>query len=63
MSALFKLLGILVGVYTVYAVARGEVFAKSGVWGRTVSREDSPQYFWTVIVIHAALAVALMAIF
>ena len=63
MSALFKLLGILVGIYTVYAVSRGEVFAKSGVWGRAVSREDSPEYFWTVIVIYGALAVALVTIF
>ncbi len=63
MSAMFKLLGILVGLYTAYAVSKGEVFARSGVWGRTISRDDAPGYFWTVIVIYGGLAVALVAVF
>lgn len=63
MSAVFKLLGILVGIYTIYAVSKGEVFAKSGPWGRTVSREDSPEYFWTVVVIYGGLALALVTVF
>ncbi|MDQ2702029.1 MAG: hypothetical protein M3Y70_04275 [Pseudomonadota bacterium] len=60
---MFKLLGIVVGLYTLYAVAKGEVFAKSGPSRRTVSRGDSPEYFWTVIVIYAGLAVALVTVF
>ena len=63
MSAVFKLLGILVGLYTVYAVSKGEVFAKSGVWGRTILREDTPGHFWTVIVFYGGLAVALVTVF
>ena len=63
MSAVFKLLGILVGLYTVYAVSKGEVFAKSGAWGRTISRDDAPGDFWTVIVIYGGLAVALVTVF
>jgi hypothetical protein len=60
---MFKLLGILVIVYTIYAGTRGEVFAKSGPWGRLVSRQASPRYFWTVIAIYASLGVALLTIF
>lgn len=60
---MFKMLGLLVGLYTLYAAMNGEVYAKSGVWGRTVSRAESPTYFWVVIAIYGALAVALATIF
>jgi hypothetical protein len=60
---MFKLLGVLVIVYTIYAGTRGEVFAKSGPWGRLVSRDASPRYFWTIIVIYTGLGIALLTIF
>jgi hypothetical protein len=60
---MFKMLGVLVGLYTLYAGFRGEVYAKSGPSGRTVSRWDSPRYFWTVIVIYAGLSAALLTVF
>ena len=60
---MFKTLGVVVGAYALYAAVKGEVYAKSGPWGRTVSREDSPEYFWVIIAIYAGLGVALMTIF
>jgi hypothetical protein len=60
---MFKALGILVAVYAIYAVIRGEVYAKSGASGRTVSRDDSPEYFWVVVVIYAGLSIALITVF
>jgi len=60
---MFTILGILVALYTAYAVIKGEVYAKSGPWGRTVSRLDSPAYFWVVIVIYAGLSIALITVF
>lgn len=60
---MFKALGVIVALYTTFAAVRGEVFAKSGGWGKTVSRADSPEYFWVVIAVYAALAVALLTIF
>lgn len=59
----FKGLGILVVLYTLYSASRGEVYAKSGVWGRTIRRGDSPRYFWAVIVIYAGLSLALIFLF
>lgn len=59
---MFKTLGVLLAFYTAYAAASGQVFAKSGPSGRTVSRADSPEYFWIVIVIYAALSAALIAV-
>ena len=60
---MFKVLGVLVALYTAYAATRGEIYAKSGPGGRTVSRQDSPEYFWVVIVIYASLSVALLVVF
>ncbi len=51
------------GLYAAYAALSGEVFAKSGVWGRTVTKAESPGYFWGVIAIYAALSVALLTLF
>jgi hypothetical protein len=57
------MLGILVALYTAYAAMNGEVYARSGPWGRIVSRDESPGYFWVVITIYAGLSVALMTVF
>jgi hypothetical protein len=63
MDSLFKGLGILLAIYTIYATSQGEVYAKSGAWGKTISRTDTPQYFWVVITIYALLSLALLTIF
>lgn len=60
---MFKMLGLLVGLYALHAAVTGRVYAKSGPWGRTVSRAESPKYFWVVIAIYAALALALATVF
>jgi len=60
---MFKGLGILVAVYTIYAIAQGEVFAKSGIGGSTISKKESPRYFWAIIAVYSLLAIALMTIF
>ena len=60
---MFKALGALLVIYTVYAAVEGKVFAKSGVRGRTVHREESPTYFGIVVGIYAALAIALLTVF
>lgn len=57
---MFKILGIVLAIYTVSAAVAGEVYAKSGASGRTVSKHDSPKYFWVVIGIYTALSVALV---
>jgi len=60
---MFKMLGILLALYTLYTAFKGEVYAKSGAWGRTLSRDGSPEYFWLVIAIYAGLSVALLTLF
>lgn len=61
--SMFKVLGVLVGLYAIYAAFSGRVYAKSGMGGRTVSRDESPEYFWIVIVIYAGLSAALLVYF
>jgi hypothetical protein len=58
-----KFLGAVVALYVLYAAFRGEVYAKSGVWGKVISREQSPSYFWMVIASYACLAVVLIMLF
>jgi hypothetical protein len=61
--SLFDLLGALLALYLAYALARGEVVAKSGPGARRIRRDDSPRGFWTVVGIYAALAAALVVLF
>ena len=61
--SLFDFAGLLVGIYATYAAVTGEVYAKSGVWGRTVSRTADPVNFWMTVAIYAGLAVALAVVF
>jgi hypothetical protein len=60
---MFRALGVLVCLYAIYAAMSGRVYAKSGAWGRTVSRRDSPEYFWVVVVIYAGVGIALITVF
>ena len=60
---MFKMLGVLVILYALYAAFTGSVYAKSGISSRTVRRDESPEYFWIVIVIYFGLGVALLSVF
>jgi len=59
---MFAIIGILLALYVVYAVVAGEVYAKAGAWGRSISRQESPGDFWMMIVIYAGLAIALATV-
>jgi hypothetical protein len=59
----FKVLGVVVGLYACYAAILGRVYAKSGPGGRWILREESPEYFWIVIVVYIGLALALVSFF
>jgi len=60
---MFPALGAVLAVYVVYALLRGEVFAKAGVGGRVVSREASPEYYWVVVALYGGLSLALLTVF
>jgi hypothetical protein len=60
---MFDIIGLLVGVYAVYAALTGEVYAKAGAGGRTIARRDAPADFWMTVAIYAGLAVALVTVF
>lgn len=61
--SLLKLLGVLVACYVVYALAHGEIYAKSGIWGRTYRRDDDATKFWTTVVVYSLLSIALVLLF
>jgi hypothetical protein len=60
---MFTVIGALLALYTLYATISGAVYAKSGLSGRTVTKAQSPRYFWTVIAIYAGLSIALVTVF
>lgn len=62
---MFKALGILVALYTVWAAFDGKVYAKAGGWrqARTIYRQEEPRYFWAVIAIYGGLSIALVTVF
>jgi hypothetical protein len=60
---MFKAVGALLLAYAMYAILRGEVYAKAGPVGRIVARATSAGYYWTVVAIYALLALALMTVF
>jgi hypothetical protein len=60
---MFEALGAIVAGYAVYAVFRGEVYARHRAWGRSIRGSESPKDFWIVIGIYAGLAAALLTVF
>ncbi len=59
----FRALGMVVALYVAYAASTGEVYIKSGLWGRRLQRDESPVYFWVIIVIYAGLSAAMITVF
>lgn len=60
---MFKMLGVLLAIYTLYSALRGEVYAKERAWGRHFRRDEEPRMFWTIIVIYSGLSIALLTVF
>lgn len=60
---MFRLLGLLVIAYALYAAVSGSVYAKDGASGRLVLRDDAPEYFWLVVIIYLGLGIALVTLF
>jgi hypothetical protein len=63
MGGLFRLLGAAVGLYVLYALSTGAVYAKSGAWGRAFRRDEDAAGYWSAIGAYVVLAVMLVLIF
>ena len=59
----FRLLGVLVAAYVAYGLARGAIYAKSGIWGRTFRRDEDAVGSWSAIVGYSVLAAMLFFVF
>lgn len=62
-NGIFQILGMCVAGYVAYSFMAGEVYAKSGVWGRTFRRDAEPWRYWGAIISYSALALALIFLF
>jgi hypothetical protein len=63
MHALFRLLGVLLAAYLIQALHSGHVYARSGLFGRDLSRDAEPCGYWSAVVAYALLAAALLFVF
>jgi len=59
----FKILGILVALYVVYALAAGHVYAKRGPWGALSKRTEDAFNYWAAVIVYACLSTALIFVF
>jgi len=53
-------LGVLVAIYAVSCVVRGEVALRPGLRGRIFRRGDDPGLFWAGVALYAFVAVVLV---
>ena len=60
---MFKMLGILVALYVVYALAAGQVYARRGVWGALLKRSENPFRYWAAVTAYSCLSAALILVF
>lgn len=60
---MFRALGVFVLLYVIYALYRGEVYARQRWSGRRVFWDQSPGYFSAVIAVYILLGVALLFVF
>ena len=63
MHGLFRILGVALASYTAVALLRGQVYARSGPWGRDFGRHADPWGYWSAIVCYVVLSAALLFIF
>ena len=57
------MLGVLLVAYLIQALHSGHVYARSGLFGRDLSRDAEPASYWSAVVAYALLAAALLFIF
>ena len=57
---MFKPLGLLLVGYIVYALVTGKIYARSGVWGKTSSRDESPSRYWSAVIAYACLSAMML---
>ena len=62
MHTLFRLLGVLLVAYLIQALHSGH-YARSGLFGRDLSRDAEPVSYWSAVVAYALLAAALLLVF
>jgi Mn2+/Fe2+ NRAMP family transporter len=60
---LFQVLGVLVLCYVGQSYLTGQVYAKHGVWGRTIRRDSDPWNYWFTLAIYTILAIAMFFFF
>lgn len=59
----FRVLGVGLACYIVVALLRGQVYARSGPWGREFARATDAWGYWSAVLCYSLLSAALMFVF
>lgn len=57
------MLGVALALYVALSLVRGQVYARSGMWGRDFYRDTDGWRYWSAIVAYTLLSAALMFVF
>jgi hypothetical protein len=60
---MFKILAVLLACYVARCLVTGDVYGRSGAWGRSWNRNREPFGFWGAVGSYCVLALAMFFIF
>lgn len=63
LETMFKILGLLLFCYVIYGLVTGDIYGRSGVWGKTYRRENNALGYWSAISAYILLTLALIFFF
>jgi hypothetical protein len=63
MRSVFRPLGVVISRYVAYALARGEIYARSGIWGKAFRRDENEFGYCSAVISYGLLASALVFLF
>jgi hypothetical protein len=63
MHGLFRILGLILALYVVRSYVLGQVYARSGAWGREFARSTDPWGYWSAICSYSLLSLGLLFLF
>jgi hypothetical protein len=60
---MFKMLALLLALYVARCLVVGNVYGRSGPWGRSWSRATEPLGYWGALGSYSVLALAMFFVF
>jgi len=62
-ASMFKILGALLALYVARCIVAGDVYGRSGLWGRSWRRDEDALGYWSAVGAYGALMLMLFFLF